>query len=59
MVKIMKPLAVYDYTQKMAGVDKHDQFNTYYNPPRRYSNTFCTLAGNEYDEKGKCNKVLV
>ena len=33
--KIMKPLAVYDYTQKMAGVDKHDQFNTYYNPPRR------------------------
>ena len=33
--KIMKLLAVYDYTQKMAGVDKHDQFNTYYNPPRR------------------------
>ena len=33
--KIMKPLVVYDYTQKMAGVDKHDQFNTYYNPPRR------------------------
>ena len=33
--KIMKPLAVYDYTQNMAGVDKHDQFNTYYNPPRR------------------------
>ena len=33
--KIMKPLAVYDYTQKMAGIDKHDQFNTYYNPPRR------------------------
>ena len=33
--KIMKPLAVYDYTQKMAGVDKNDQFNTYYNPPRR------------------------
>ena len=33
--KIMKPLAVYDYTQRMAGVDKHDQFNTYYNPPRR------------------------
>ena len=31
----MKPLAVYDYTQRMAGVDKHDQFNTYYNPPRR------------------------
>ena len=31
----MKPLAVYDYTQKMAGVDKNDQFNTYYNPPRR------------------------
>ena len=24
--KIRKPLAVYDYTQKMAGVDKHDQF---------------------------------
>ena len=22
--KIMKPLAVYDYTQRMAGVDKHD-----------------------------------
>ena len=33
--KIMKPLAVYDYTQKMAEVDKNDQFNTYYNPPRR------------------------
>ena len=33
--KIMKPLAVYDYTQRMVGVDKHDQFNTYYNPPRR------------------------
>ena len=33
--KIMKPLAVYDYTQRMAGMDKHDQFNTYYNPPRR------------------------
>ena len=33
--KIMKPLAVYDYTQNMAGVDKHDQFNTYYNPPRK------------------------
>ena len=32
--KIMKPLAVYDYIQKMAGVDKHDQFNTYYNLPR-------------------------
>ena len=31
----MKPLGVYDYTQRMAGVDKHDQFNTYYNPPRR------------------------
>ena len=31
----MKPLVVYDYTQRMAGVDKHDQFNTYYNPPRR------------------------
>ena len=24
----MKPLAVYDYTQQMAGVDKNDQFNT-------------------------------
>ena len=23
--KIMKPLAVYDCTQRMAGVDKHDQ----------------------------------
>ena len=33
--KIMKPLVVYDYTQWMAGVDKNDQFNTYYNPPRR------------------------
>ena len=31
----MKPLVVYDYTQKMAGVDKNDQFNTYYNPPSR------------------------
>ena len=27
--KIMKPLAVYDYTQKMAGVDKNDQFTIY------------------------------
>ena len=33
--KIMKPLVVYDYTQQMAGVDKNNQFNTYYNPPRR------------------------
>ena len=33
--KIFKSLAVYDYTQRMVGVDKHDQFNTYYNPPRR------------------------
>ena len=32
--KIMKPLVVYDYTKWMAGVDKNDQFNTYYNPPR-------------------------
>ena len=36
--KIMKPLAVYDNTQKMAAVDKHDQFNTNYNPPRRSFN---------------------
>ena len=33
--KVMKPLTVYDYTQWMAEVDKNDQFNTYYNPPRR------------------------
>ena len=33
--KVMKPLVVYDYTQRMAGVDKNDQFNTYYNPARR------------------------
>ena len=26
---------------------------------RRYLNTFCTLAGNGCDEKGKCSKVLV
>ena len=32
--KIMKPLAVYEYT-KDGRVDKHNQFNTYYNPPRR------------------------
>ena len=30
--KILKPLVVYDYTQMMKGVDKNDQFNTYYNP---------------------------
>ena len=33
--KVMKSLVVYDYTQRMEGVDKNDQFNTYYNPPRR------------------------
>ena len=33
--KVMKPLGVYDYTQRMAGVDKNYQFNTYYNPLRR------------------------
>ena len=33
--KVMKPLAVYDYTQWMTAVDKNNQFNTYYNPPRR------------------------
>ena len=32
--KILKPLVVYDYTRMMKGVDKNDQFNTYYNPPR-------------------------
>ena len=31
----MKPLVVYEYTQWMAGVDKNDQCNTYYNPLRR------------------------
>ena len=33
--KILKPLAVYDYTQKMAGIDKNDQFMTYYKMPQR------------------------
>ena len=33
--KILKPLALYDYTQMMKSVNKNDQFNTYYNPPRR------------------------
>ena len=33
--KVKKPLAVYDYTQKMSGVDRNDQFLTYYNCQRR------------------------
>ena len=33
--KIKKSLAVYDYTQMMGGVDKSDQFMTYYNGVRR------------------------
>ena len=33
--KVKKPLAVYDYTQKMSGVDRNDQFMTYYNSQRR------------------------
>ena len=33
--KVKKPLAVYDYTQKMSGVDGNDQFLTYYNCQRR------------------------
>ena len=34
-MKINKPLAVHDYTQKMGGVDKSDQFMTYYSGVRR------------------------
>ena len=33
--KIKRPLAVYDYTQKMSGVDLNDQFIHYYNSQRR------------------------
>ena len=33
--KVKKPLAVYDYTQKMSGVDLNDQFMHYYNSQRR------------------------
>ena len=33
--RIKKPLAVYDYTQKMSGVDLNDQFMHYYNSQRR------------------------
>ena len=33
--KINKPLPVHDYTQRMGGVDKSDQFMTYYSGVRR------------------------
>ena len=33
--KVKKPLAVFDYTQRMGGVDKSDQFMNYYNGVRR------------------------
>ena len=40
----MKPLTVYDYTEQMVGVDKNDQFNTYYNPPMRIFGEFIDSA---------------
>ena len=33
--KVKKPLALFDYTQRMGGVDKSDQFMNYYNGVRR------------------------
>ena len=33
--KILKPLVVYDYTQQMGGVDRNDQYMTYFSPLRR------------------------
>ena len=33
--KVKKLLAVYDYTQKMSGINRNDQFMTYYNFERR------------------------
>ena len=35
MIKEKKTLVVYDYTQKMSGVNRNDQLLTYYNCQRR------------------------